>query len=630
MTGLETGNTTEALAARVFERLAPPPVLLPDEFADRDIMVTSGPLAGTRWSTDFAPYQRGIMRVFHEPGIQIAAVMGSSQWGKTAVAVNLVAYHIAHDPCSILVVEPTVEPMAKDFAKNRMDPVIAASPRLRDVVSRKRSRDSSNTTLSKSFHGGALNIGGANSAASLASRAVRFLVLDEPDRYPVELPGEGNTIAIAMKRTTSFRHRRRILLLSSPTLEDGPIHHWFKQGDQRRFYVPCPSCRHMHPFEWKQVVWENRDPSTAHLQCPACRYRISEAERVAILGAGEWRAENPDRPDKTIASFHLWEAYSPLSSLAEIVAAFLRAREAQKAGDKSVMHTWENTTLGEPRPREEGIKLETEQVLERRAPFVAEGIDVPDGACCLVMGVDSQDDRLEALVAAYGVGEECWYIDRHTWPGDPDGPEPWRMLDQVLGQAYRHASGQELWIQATCIDSAGHRTTAVYENVFKRQARRVYAVIGRAGDRPFTSSPSPRRWGRDERQVPLYTIGVDTGKALIHDRLALEDDVGPGRIHLPEASWCDEEFVAQLTAEKRVRVWKKGVPVVIWRRLRARNEMLDCALYGLAALRILNPRLSSWLQALRQQAAMPATAPPAPPRPPGRRVSRSQYLGGGG
>src|SRR6185295_470666 len=169
----------------------PPPRLTVSEFADRELVVTSGPLAGTHWSTDWAPYQREIMDAFHEPGVEIVVVMGSAQWGKTSIALNLVAYHMVHDPCPILVVEPTVDPMAREFAKNRLDPLIAASPALRAVVSKKRAKDSANTMLAKAFRGGSIAIGGANSAASLAARTIRVLILDEIDRYPAELTGEG-------------------------------------------------------------------------------------------------------------------------------------------------------------------------------------------------------------------------------------------------------------------------------------------------------------------------------------------------------------------------------------------------------------------------------------------------------
>ncbi len=342
------GPATLDVLRRVRRGYAPPPELRISQFADQTIILTSGPLAGTHFQTSFAPFQAGIMDAFHEAGIEIVVVMGSSQWGKTTIAVNVVAYHMKHDPCPIMVVEPTVDPMAKDFARNRLDPVINASPEILEVVARKRAKDASNTTLQKTYRGGSLSIGGANSAASLAARSIRLLVCDEVDRYPAELPGEGNTLAIAFKRTTAYRRRRRILLLSSPTLKGAPIHSWFERGDQRRYYVPCPACHTMHPFEWQQVRWQDDDPATARIHCPACDHPITEAERLAILAGGEWRPDHPERLERTVVSFHLWEAYSPLSSLQEIVTGFLRARKAQKDGDRSEMHTWQNTTLAEP------------------------------------------------------------------------------------------------------------------------------------------------------------------------------------------------------------------------------------------------------------------------------------------
>ena len=591
---------------------APPPNLTVSQFSDRELVVTTGPLAGTHWQTSFAPYQRGILDAFHEPGVEIVVVMGSSQWGKTACAVNIVAYHMKHDPCPILVVEPTVDPMAKDFARNRLEPVIAASPSLRECVSKKRQKDSSNTTLQKTFRGGSLAIGGANSAASLAARSSRVLVLDEVDRYPPELPGEGSTIAIAMKRTTAYRRRRRILMTSSPTLKGATIDTWHKRGDQRRYYVPCPACGHMHPFEWRNVRWTKDDPRSARVHCPSCDHGIGEAERVAILAKGEWRAET-ERDEPTIISFHLWEAYSPLSSLTEIVAGFLRARELQKAGDASEMHTWQNTTLGEPVELDAGDGAEPHVLLMRREEYG--DLDLPADACCLTMGVDVQDDRLELLVVGWGPGEESWLVDRQTLPGDTSQPDPWKMLDEVLDHQYLHASTQRLPIQATCVDSAGHRTTLVYDYAARQAARRVYAVIGRDGQRPIVSSPSPRKWGRQQRQVPLYTVGVDAAKALLVSRLKLSEK-GPGYVHIPHTDWADEELAQQLASERLVTRFSRGVPSQIWKKTRPRNEALDCAVYALAALRLLHPDLGL----LAQRLARPET--PTPPKPP-----RQRWLG---
>ena len=579
-------SAIRALVRRVWSTFAPPPTLTVSQFADAEILLPSSSAVPGRWRTDYAPYERGILDAFHEPGVQTVVVMGSSQWGKTTCAVVMVAYHIAHLPCPILVVEPTLD-MAKDFAQNRLDPIVAASPALSEVVSKKRAKDASNTMLAKTFKGGSIAIGGANSAASLAARSTRLLVLDEIDRYPADLPGEGNPIAIALKRTTAFGRRARRLLLSSPTLKDGPIDTWFHLGDQRRFHVPCPACGAMFRYQWQHVRWTDGDPTTARLHCPSCDHGLDDIERVAVLTHGDWIPDQPDRRDRSIASFHIWEGYSPMSSLTAIVSGFLQARADMKRGDKTTMHTWENTTLGEPLEPEKGEGLDSSALLVRRERYAAE---VPARACVLTMAIDTQDDRFEVLVVGWGPGEELWLIEHVRLDGDTSQPDVWEALGGMLDREYHHESGSVLSPRATCIDSGGHRTTMVYDWVAPHAGRRVFAIIGRDGKRPIVGHPSPRRWGRSARQVSLYTVGVDAAKALIMSRLKM-DKPGPGYIHLPIADWCDQEFIDQLTSERLMTYFVKGVPVQTWQQTRARNEALDLMVYSMAALKLARANL---------------------------------------
>lgn len=593
-----------ALIRRALRTVRPLTRLTVSQFADAELVVTSGPLSGTRWRTDTAPYQRGILDACLEPGVEYVIVQSSAQVGKTSLSLAVVAYHVAHDPCAVLVVAPTVKPMAEDWSKNRLEPLISASPLLAQLFAKKRRKDSSNTVLSKTFRGGALSIGGANSAASLASRSIRLLVLDEIDRYPAELPGEGSTIAIAIKRTTSFRGRRRVLMLSTPTVTGAPIDTWFGRGDQRRFHVPCPICGALFSFAWSQVRWTDADPSTARLYCPHCDHGLDDTERLAALAHGTWIADRPDRSERNIVSFHLWEAMSPWASLPEMVATFLHARAAQKAGDAAELHTFINTALGEPIDAEQkGDGLEPDQLLARREVFAA---DVPHGACVLTAGIDVQDDRLELLVIGWGPGEESWIIDRRTCAGDTSQPGPWEALDVLLERRYRHASGLGLAIEGACIDSGGHRTTTVYDYASKHSGRRMWAVKGYAGDRAIVSSPLSRQWGRKKRTVPLFMVGVDAAKSLLMGRLAVA--AGAGGVHLPLTEWCDSGFLGELTAERMFTQYQKGRPVQVWKKIRTRNEALDCFVYAIAALRLLRPSFPDYADVI-------AKATDAQPRP---------------
>jgi phage terminase large subunit GpA-like protein len=55
----------------------------------------------------------------------------------------------------------------------------------------------------------------------------------------------------------------------------------------------------------------------------------------------------------------------------------------------------------------------------------------------------------------------------------------------------------------------------------------------------------------------------------------------------------DREFFAQITAEKRVKTYKHGFPVPIYKKTRPRNEALDCWVYAIAALEILRPNFKA-------------------------------------
>jgi phage terminase large subunit GpA-like protein len=72
----------------------------------------------------------------------------------------------------------------------------------------------------------------------------------------------------------------------------------------------------------------------------------------------------------------------------------------------------------------------------------------------------------------------------------------------------------------------------------------------------------------------------------------------------------DEEYFAQLTAEKLITKYRLGRPQKEWHKVRARNEALDCRVYAFAALKLLNPVWSAISRNLDKKAN-----PEKPPEP---------------
>lgn len=628
--------STEALTPAWASAFAPPPALTVSQWADAERVLPETSAEPGRWQTARVPWTRGIMDALTDPTVETIVVMGSAQVAKTETLLNVLGYSIAHDPAPVLLIQPTIR-MAEAFSKDRLRPMIRVTPALTRLVREGRVKGAAGSTVTHLlFPGGSLALAGANSPASLAQRPVRLLLGDDVDRFPPVVSDEGDPLELAIRRTTTFWDRK-VFIVSTPTLKGGRIDTWYARSDQRKFVVPCPRCDRRDFFTWNdpahlRVVFDERDPVTARLECPAptsggCGSRIEDHERAAIIAHGEWVA-TAIAAEPGLAGFALWEAYSPWVTLPDLVAKWLAAL----ARGRESLRVFVNTSLGEGW-EDQTQRIEPVGLLARREDYGV-GVEIPARACCLTAGVDTQDDRFEVFVLAWGPGEEKWVVDWRRVSGDPKRPETRAGLLEALTRRYAHATGATLPIHASCIDSGGHRTDEVYDFVLAHQSRRIFATIGRSGlsGKPLVGPPAPKRYGRNPRPVPLYTVNIDDAKAAILSSLGLEMP-GPGYWHLPASvDTVDESFVAQLVSEQRVtRHTKAGIAYQVWVQVRAENHALDAAVLAMAALRLLRPNLAQMARDLGASPPPPpavssASSLPAGPHPLRRRAA-SPYLG---
>jgi phage terminase large subunit GpA-like protein len=592
-------------------------LLTVSQWADEHRMLSSEASAEPgQWRTARVPYMRAIMDALSpsDPTERIVVMKGAQLAGTEAI-LNALGYLIHLAPGPALLVQPTVE-IAQRFSKQRLTPMIDATPALRERVKEARSRDSGNTILVKQFPGGIVIITGANSAAGLRSMPIRYLECDEVDEYPGDVEGQGEPISLAEKRTSTFSNRK-VLLVSTPTLKGlSRIEAEFTNSDQRRYSICCPFCGHWDWIRWPQIRWEEGHPQTAHLICVQCQGVIEERRKSELLASGQWRATA--KGDGHTAGFHLSGLYSPLGwvSWERIVREFLKADAAAKRGDFTLLKTWVNTRLGETW-EERGETVEPDTLLARAERYPAE---VPTGVGVLVASVDVQGDRLEAQVMGFGAGEESWLIAWQQFPGDPASDRLWWELDRFLNQTFTHESGQSIAITCATVDSGGHHTEQVYRFCKTRLARRVFAIRGGSErGRPVVDRPTQN----NRYRTPLFTLCVDTAKETIGARLKIKTP-GPGYMHLP--GWVDTEYVEQLTAEKKIHKYVKGKgSVPEWVKTRERNEALDLTVYSLAALYILGPTLLKGLAERAAQLALPVEAVKAAAQKPAPAKPRPQW-----
>ena len=561
-----------------------------------------------------APDQQGPMDAVMDPEVQSITLMWASQTGKTEVINNIVGFYIAQDPSPILCLQPTLE-MATTWSGDRLAPMVRDTEVLKRLVADPKARDSGNTKLHKRFLGGHITMAGANSPASLAARPIRVLLCDEVDRYPSSAGTEGDPLSLAERRTDTF-HNAIIIKTSTPTVKGlSKIELEYSLTDQNEWWCPCPKCGEHQTMKWRQVIWENEDLESAHYKCEHCNVSLTDEERVAMVMAGEWRAGQEFNGKRGYYLNGLCSVFPAKKGfknrLHQAVVGFI---ESKKRGTEGIK-TWTNTFMAEAW-EDVHEEVQPHYLMARRETFNAE---VPEGGVILTCGVDIQADRLETEVVAWGPGEESWGIEYRQFIGEPTHPGVWKNLDEYLQTRFETEDGRTLPIAGCCVDS-GFQTQQVYQFVYPRQPRNIFAIKGMGGfGKPIVSRPTKS----SVKGVRLYTIGTDTAKELIYGRLKI-DEPGYGYNHFRIGNGYDEYWFEMLTSEKAVSKMQRGVKTRVWEKKSgtARNEALDVRIYAYCALVILNPNLEKLARNLE---AEPETKQPK--RQPRSPIRKGGFVG---
>lgn len=576
---MEKGELLKA----TYELFRPPRRRTVSQWADENrILVSDSSSEAGRWRTDRAPYQREIMDAFTDPKIYEIDVMASAQVGKSEIQLNMIGEAVDEDPGPMMYVQPTKE-MAEDYSKRRIAPMISACPTLREKFYAAKGKDSNNTISMKLFPGGSLAIIGANSPTDLASKPIRYLLCDEIDRFPDSAGTEGDPIALAERRTETFRHNRKIVKCSTPTIKGkSKIEKAFMKGTQEEWRTECPHCRSFSFIRFDDIRFDREEfrdedgkkdwiVTNARWRCPVCQREIPEAEAKRL--PAKWFARNPKALANGIRSFRLSAFMSPWSDWRDIALSFLHAKD-----DPQLLQVFHNTMLGESWELRESSS-EPQQLYGRREHYNAQ---VPTGVLVMTMGVDTQDNRLEYEIVGWDRDEQSWGIQRGIIPGRPDAPGAWEEIDNLLEQEWEMANGMTLRISATFVDSGGHFTSDVYRQCARREMRRVFAIKGEPGE-----GKAYVRLMKKEKDAPKGTrfmIAVDSGKEAILYGAGVEEP-GARFMHFPvgDDRGYDLEFFRGLLSEKQMLVRRRGQNVIIWEKIHERNEPLDCRNYARAA-----------------------------------------------
>jgi len=611
-------DITDPIIARDFRSVFTPKHIPPMSTWSEENIVLSPEYSARSSQLILMPWQREIWDAWSDPRVEELTIMSAVQITKTLAVQCAMAWTICNDPGPILLVEPK-EDSANAFSKRRLTPMMrdcaCLHGRLSDTVLGKKT----NTLLAKDFPGGNLLIVSARTPTDLAQHTIRYLICDEPDKYPVSVKSgsgeeEGDPMDLAWKRALTFGSRRKRMQVCSPTTAGrSRIGKAYQDSDMRKPYVPCPFCGYYQVLSWEHVVNEDgrsfttSGGSRARYRCSesSCRAIWTEGQRWKAIGSVEWRATNPFAG---AAGFWVSHLYAPPQwiRLSDIARDFLKVHR-----DPPRLRVFITTVLAQEW-EDKGETPDHERLYARREPypFNDEAV-VPQRALFLTAFADVQESppRLEVGVTGWGRDRENWplaYYVIKEWVKDADGNDTtdmlpvthhllWERLDAILQRNWRHESGRTIPIMALGIDT-GRRPKPVYEFA-RRHAQLSYGPAGAHVHAIRTVVPtkgtddslriiagySKEDAVRKRQGVRIISIGTHCAKQELYDLLqhvkpgppdgTLSGPAVPGCYHFP---MYELSYFIGLTAEYRI-VHENGRVTYEKRAGVERNEPLDIA-----------------------------------------------------
>lgn len=555
--------------------LKPPENITVSQWADKYRILDSKTSAMPGpWRTDQTPYLRGIMDEFNNHETEEIVYVKPTQVGGTECLQNMAGYIVQQDPAPTMIVYPT-DKLADSISENRLVPMIKAAPSLK-----KRYKENESSRLELQFDGMYLTLAGSNSPSSLASKAIRFLFLDEVDKYPGASKKEADPVSLARERTKTF-HNRKIFITSTPTLKTGHI--WKAKEDadiEKHYFVPCPHCGEYIELKWSQVTFPDEEGMSytdraefANYVCQECGCIITDQDKPQMLRHGEWRVVKQNTKYVRKVAFWMNTLYSPFVRFSEVVKEFLTTKD-----DPEKFQNFTNSWLAEPW-EDTKLKTNADLVLERQTEYGQ--FVVPEWAKLLTGGVDVQENCLYWSIRAWG----NYLTSQNIAHGQAFS---FQEVERIMNLEYRMPDDTPLVVALALIDS-GNDADMVYDFCASNSE---WALPSKGSSNPMLSHYKLSKVNKtDSRAYGMNLVLVDTGKYkdMIAGRMKKKNGSGSWMVY----AGCDREYAEQVTAEHKVNVkMGNGKTRQEWqlKTSHADNHYLDCEVYALTAADVLGVR----------------------------------------
>lgn len=525
------------------------------------------------WRNSVTPYLVEIMDAFSDEMVEEIIFLKPTQVGGTSAMENMLASAIAQDPAPAMCVYPS-DDLAERTVESKLDPMIKSC---KVLAAKYRINDSKKLALK--FTDMVVYLTGANSPADLASTNIRYLFMDEVDKFPGASKKEADPVSLAKERTKTF-FNRKIFMASTPTLKTGHIWKAKEAADvEKHYFVPCPHCGAFIELKFAQIKWpskedvpENADRAEmATYVCQECGCVITDQDKGKMLAAGRWKPVRQKTQHPKSVAFWMNTLYSPFTRFSDIAREFMRSKD-----DPELLHNFANSWLAEPW-EDTKLKTNAEMVMERQTETPE--WTLPPWTKLVTGGIDVQENCLYWTIRAWG--------DYMTSQNISHGQAlSMGEVERIMNTELTMPNGEKVMVNLALMDS-GDQTEDVYE-FCALNSDWALPCKGTTTMLSHYRLSTVNKAGSRANGMTLVLVDGGKYKDQIAARMRKENGTGAWMVY----QGCDLDYAEQVTAEHKITERSGGKEVQRWvlKTSHADNHYLDCEVYAAAAADVLGVR----------------------------------------
>ena len=525
------------------------------------------------WRNSVTPYLVEIMDAFSDEMVEEIIFVKPTQVGGTSAMENMLASAIAQDPAPAMCVYPS-DDLAERTVESKLDPMIKSC---KVLAAKYRINDSKKLALK--FTDMVVYLTGANSPADLASTNIRYLFMDEVDKFPGASKKEADPVSLAKERTKTF-FNRKIFMASTPTLKTGHIWKAKEAADvEKHYFVPCPHCGAFIELKFAQIKWPSKEdvPESADRAematyvCQDCGCVITDQDKGKMLAAGRWKPVRQKTQHPKSVAFWMNTLYSPFTRFSDIAREFMRSKD-----DPELLHNFANSWLAEPW-EDTKLKTNAEMVMERQTETPE--WTLPPWTKLVTGGIDVQENCLYWTIRAWG--------DYMTSQNISHGQAlSMGEVERIMNTELTMPNGEKVMVNLALMDS-GDQTEDVYE-FCALNSDWALPCKGTTTMLSHYRLSTVNKAGSRANGMTLVLVDGGKYKDQIAARMRKENGTGAWMVY----QGCDLDYAEQVTAEHKITERSGGKEVQRWvpKTSHADNHYLDCEVYAAAAADVLGVR----------------------------------------